>query len=302
MSEFAGLSYFAEIPAVIWDIQRMGPSTGMPTRTSQGDILSAYYLSHGDTRNVLLLPATMPEIFEDGYRAFDLAERLQTVVFVMSDLDLGMNTWMSDPFDYPDGPADRGKVLTAEELEGLEGDWGRYRDVDGDGVPYRTLPGTDHPRGAYFTRGSGHNADGRYTERPDEWSENMERLHRKFDTARDLVPPPSVEDSDAAEIGLIYYGSSLDAVREARDILAEQGTETAALRLRALPVNEVTRAFIERYERIYVIENNWDGQAAIILRTEFPEMATRIHSLAHSDGLPLTARLVVDALVQREGT
>ena len=301
MSEFAGLAYFAEVPAVVWDVQRMGPSTGMPTRTSQGDILSAYYLSHGDTRHVILIPGCMEEIFEYGHRAFDLAERLQTIVFVMSDLELGMNLWMSDPFEYPEGPADRGKVLSAGDLDRLEGDWGRYRDVDGDGIPYRTLPGTDHPAAAYFTRGSGHNADARYTERAEEWSENMERLHRKFETARSLVPEPVVEDNEAASIGVIYFGSTSEAVLEARDILAERGVETAALRLRALPVNEVTRAFIERYQRIYVVENNWDGQVAIILKNEFPELVGKIHSLAHSDGLPLTATWVVEAMLEKEG-
>jgi 2-oxoglutarate ferredoxin oxidoreductase subunit alpha len=300
MSEFAGLAYFAEIPTVVWDVQRMGPSTGMPTRTSQGDIISTYYLSHGDTRHVLLLPGCMMEIFEYGYLSFDLAERLQTVVFVMSDLDLGMNLWMSDPFEYPAERADRGKVLSLDELELLKGDWGRYRDPDGDGIPYRTLPGTDHPAAAYFTRGSGHNADAGYTESSDEWSENMERLHRKFETARGLVPGPVIEENEAASVGLLFYGSSSDAVKEARDRLAEQGVETAALRLRALPVGDGIRSFIERYDRIYVVENNWDGQVAIILRSEYPDLAGRIGSLAHSDGLPLTADWVVGSLLEKE--
>ncbi|MFO7768338.1 MAG: 2-oxoacid:acceptor oxidoreductase subunit alpha [bacterium] len=301
MSEFTGLAYFAEIPAVIWDVQRMGPSTGMPTRTSQGDILSTYYLSHGDTRHVLLLPGDMKEIFEFGWRAFDLAERLQTPVFCMSDLDFGMNLWMSEPFEYPDTGPDRGKVLSADDLEELEGDWGRYRDVDGDGIPYRTLPGTDHPSAAYFTRGSGHNADAGYTERPDEFSANMQRLFRKFETARDLVPPPVVDDNEGAEIGLVYYGSSWDAVREARAQLDEQGgPATAGLRLRALPVNEEVRSFIDRYDRVYVVENNWDGQAAIILRSEYPGSATKIHSICKADGLPLTASWVRESLLEEE--
>ncbi|HYF65133.1 MAG TPA: 2-oxoacid:acceptor oxidoreductase family protein, partial [Herpetosiphonaceae bacterium] len=189
MAEFAGLSYFAEIPGVIWDVMRMGPSTGMPTRTSQGDILSAYFLSHGDTQHVCLLPGSIKECFEFGYVAFDLAERLQTLIFVLSDLDLGMNQWMSAQFDYPETPLDRGKVLTADDLNTVES-WGRYRDVDGDGIPFRTLPGTNHPKAAYFTRGSGHNADAKYTERSDEWLANLDRLAKKFQTARTIVPKP----------------------------------------------------------------------------------------------------------------
>ena len=300
MSEFAGLAYFAEVPSVVWDVQRMGPSTGMPTRTSQGDILSTYYLSHGDTRHVMLLPGCMEEIFEYGHRSFDLADRLQTVVFVMSDLDFGMNLWMSDPFEYPEEAADRGKVLSADDLKRLKGDWGRYRDPDGDGIPYRTLPGTDHPAAAYFTRGSGHNADAAYTERSDEWSENMERLHRKFETARELVPAPVIEENEAATSGILYYGSSSEAVREARDRLAGEGLETAGLRLRALPLSHEVRSFVERYDRIYVVENNRDGQLAIILRSEYPDLGERITSLAHSDGLPLTADWVAQALQEKE--
>ena len=301
MSEFVGLSYFAEIPVVIWDVQRMGPSTGMPTRTSQGDLLSTYYLSHGDTRHVLLLPGTMEEIFTFGWKAFDLAERLQTTVFVMTDLDMGMNLWMSDPFAYPDTPVDRGKVLSAQDLERLEGAWGRYRDRDGDGIAWRTLPGTDHPAGAYFTRGSGHNAEAGYSERPEDWSANMARLGRKFETARTLVPEPIVEDHPDSAIGLIYFGSTRDPAVEARDRLSARGIETAVLRLRALPPTRTTADFLERYERLYVIENNTDGQLAIILRNEYPGAAPRIQSLAHADGLPLTAAWIENALCEKEG-
>ncbi len=300
MAEFAGLAYFTEVPAVVWDIQRMGPSTGMPTRTSQGDLLLTYYLSHGDTRQVVLLPGSMKEIFEFASVAFDLAERLQTIVFVLSDLEFGMNLWMSEPFDYPDRPADRGKVLTASDLERLGGEWGRFRDPDGDGIGWRTLPGTDHPKAAYFTRGSGHNQDARYTERPDEWEANLARLHRKFETARTLVPRPVVEDRPSP-VGLIHFGSTHDPVVEARHLLRQQGIETGSLRLRALPTEETTRAFLERYERVYVVENNYDGQLAVILRSEYPEYATRLRTLAHCDGLALTADWIVRTVLEREG-
>src|SRR6202000_750942 len=221
MAEFAGLGYYAELPGVIFDIQRTGPSTGMPTRNQQGDLLSVAFLSHGDTKHVMLIPGSVKECFEMAQSAFDLAEQLQTPVFVMSDLDLGMNNWMSEPFSYPEKPLDRGKVLSAEELTKL-GEWGRYKDVDGDGSPYRTLPGTDHPLAAYFTRGSGHNEKAQYTERPDDYFNNMERLNRKFETARSLVPRPEVIQSGKAEIGLIAFGTSDFATRESRDQLREE--------------------------------------------------------------------------------
>jgi len=220
MSEFAGLAYYAEVPAVIWDVQRMGPSTGLPTRTSQGDVLTAYFLGHGDTKHVVLFPSGIEEAFEFGWKAFDLADRLQTLIFVLSDLDLGMNVWMSKPFDYPDAPIDRGKVLTADDLKRL-GHFGRYEDVDGDGIGYRTLPGTDHPLAAYFSRGTGHNPQAVYSERPEDWVENMERLNRKFDTARTLVPKPVVDWVDNAAIGVITYGTSDGCVIESRDRLRE---------------------------------------------------------------------------------
>jgi len=300
MTEYAGLAYFTEVPAVVWDIQRMGPSTGLPTRVSQGDILLCYYLGHGDTRHVCLLPGNMLECFEFGWRSFDLAERLQTVIFVLSDLDLGMNLWMSEPFAYPDRPMDRGKVLSAEDVARLEG-FNRYEDVDGDGIPYRTLPGTDHPLAAYFTRGSGHNIKAQYTERPDEWEANLQRLARKFETARTLVPRPVVDEVAGAEIGLIAYGSTDQAIPEVRQILAQQGIKTSYLRLRALPTEETFQRFVRVYPRLYVIENNFDGQMAKILQTDAPEYAGRIRSIAHCDGLPLTATWIVQALMKQEG-
>jgi 2-oxoglutarate ferredoxin oxidoreductase subunit alpha len=299
MAEFAGLSYFAEIPGVIWDVMRMGPSTGMPTRTSQGDILAAYFLSHGDTQHVCLLPGSVKECFEFGYVAFDLAERLQTLIFVLSDLDLGMNQWMSDQFDYPETPLDRGKVLTADDLNTVES-WGRYRDVDGDGIPFRTLPGTNHPKAAYFTRGSGHNADAKYTERSDEWLANLDRLAKKFQTARTIVPKPVEQHHDGATVGIISYGSNDPAVIEALDRLQESGVKAAYQRIRALPFTAEVEAFLAKYERVYVVENNYNGQMAQLLRMEYPAYATRVVAIANCDGLPLTARWITESIAQQE--
>lgn len=299
MSEYAGLAYLAEVPIVIWDVQRVGPATGLPTRTSQGDVLKVHFLGHGDTKHVCLLPGSIEECFEFGWRAFDLAERLQTPVFVLSDLDLGMNIWMGKPFEYPDRPMDRGKVLTAEDVEHLGG-FGRYADVDGDGIPYRTLPGTNHPRAAYFTRGSGHNPMAEYSESPEDWVNNMERLGRKFDTARQLVPEPVSDWAAGVEVGIVAYGSTDPAVVEARDQLASRGIKTNYLRIRALPLSNMSRDFIAQSERVYVVEANTDGQMAKLLRVEYPEYGTRFHSLAHSDGLPLTARWIVDQVLEQE--
>ncbi|MGH2536215.1 MAG: 2-oxoacid:acceptor oxidoreductase subunit alpha [Candidatus Promineifilaceae bacterium] len=299
MAESVGFGYFAEIPCVIWDVQRVGPSTGLPTRTSQGDILFAYYLGHGDTKNVLLLPATVEECFDFGVSAFDLADQLQTPVLVMSDLDLGMNNWMSGPFAYPSQPIQRGKVLSAEEVE-ARGAFGRYRDVDGDGIPYRTLPGNPHPKGVFFTRGSGHNEQAIYSERSDAWLANMARLARKFETARRLVPGPILDEPARAEFGIISYGTSLPAIEEARSRLAAEGVPTSFMRLRALPTSDEVRAFTERYPRHYVVELNRDGQMHQILSLEMPDLATRLVSLAYMDGMPLTARWLVEAIQAHE--
>ena len=298
MAEYVGLAYFAEVPAIIWDIQRVGPSTGLPTRTSQGDVLFTYYLGHGDTKNVILLPANLAECFEYGYRAFDLADTLQTPIFVLSDLDLGMNNWMSPPFDYPAEPLRRGKVLSAEDV--AERGFARYRDLDGDGIPYRTLPGNPHPRAAYFARGTGHNDAAVYSERPEDWESNMLRLARKFDTARGLVPAPVVERVEGAAIGIIAYGTTEPALREARDRLAAAGTPTSFMRLRALPLNDDAGAFIAAHDRCYVVELNRDGQMHTILSAELPGLATRLVALAHLDGMPLTARWVVEAILAQE--
>jgi 2-oxoglutarate ferredoxin oxidoreductase subunit alpha len=299
MTEYAGFAYFTEIPCVVWDIQRMGPSTGLPTRVSQGDVLMVYYLGHGDTRNVVLLPASMEECFECGWRSFDLAERLQQPIFVLSDLDLGMNNWMSQPFAYPDRPMDRGKVLSAEDLQRLGG-FNRYEDVEGDGVGYRTLPGTDHPLAAYFTRGSGHNKEAQYTERADEWEANLARLARKHDYARTIVPKPVVDEVAGAEIGIISYGSNDPGIAEARDMLAARGVKTSYLRLRALPTTAEFAQFIARHPRLYVVENNFDGQMRRILQSEAPEHAARMVSICKCDGLPLTGRWIARAIVEQE--
>jgi 2-oxoglutarate ferredoxin oxidoreductase subunit alpha len=299
MAEFVGLGYFAEVPMVIWDVQRVGPSTGLPTRTSQGDVTFAYYLGHGDTKNVLLFPGTVAECFEFGYRAFDLAEELQTPVLVLSDLDLGMNNWMSEPFAYPAEPLKRGKVLSAEEIEAKG--FARYRDVDGDGVPYRTLPGTNHPLAAYFARGTGHNEEALYSERSEDWEKNMARLARKFDTARRYVPAPILDEVEGAEVGLIAFGSTLHAIDEARDALVERELKTSFLRLRALPITREVEAFIARHERVYVVELNRDGQLCHILRSELPELAPRLQSLTYYDAMPLTPQQVLHDLGEREG-
>jgi 2-oxoglutarate ferredoxin oxidoreductase subunit alpha len=302
MSEFAGLSYFAEIPTVIVDVQRMGPSTGLPTRTCQGDIFKAYQLSHGDCKHPLLIPGNALECFQLAAEALDLAERLQTLVFVMSDLDLGMNNWMSDPFPPIDKPIDRGKVLDAAALAKL-GEFKRYKDVDRDGICYRTLPGTDHPLGAYFTRGTGHTDAATYSEKPKDWKDNMDRLARKFETARKLMPRPVLRTAPggAAEIGIIAYGSSDPAVEEARFRLQkERGLGTDYLRLRALPIDGDVRAFIAEHRVVYVVEQNRDAQCASILRLECPARATAIRSVLHYSGLPLDAETVIEQILAEE--
>jgi 2-oxoglutarate ferredoxin oxidoreductase subunit alpha len=295
MTEFTGFGYYAEIPAVIWDVQRVGPSTGLPTRTSQADVTMAASLSHGDTKHVVLFPSGVHDCFEFGYRAFDLAERLQTPVLVLSDLDLGMNVWMAEPFRYPEKPWDRGKVLSAEELARV-GTFERYRDVDGDGIPFRTVPGTPHPLAAYFTRGSGHDEAARYTESPEVYRRVMDRLAKKYETARGLVPPPVIETVKGSDLGLLAFGSSHWAVAEARDRLKAEGTATNYLLLRALPFTREVRPFLEANRAVYVVEQNRDGQMAGLLKVEFPDLATRIRSILHYDGLPLNAGTVVDGV------
>jgi 2-oxoglutarate/2-oxoacid ferredoxin oxidoreductase subunit alpha len=302
MAEYAGLAYYTEVPGVIWDIQRVGPSTGLPTRTSQGDILSTAFLSHGDTKHILLIPSSVEECYTMAGEAFDLAEQFQTLVFVMSDLDLGMNNWMSDPFNYPEKPLNRGKVLGREELDKLGG-FSRYKDVDGDGIPYRTLPGTDHPAAAYFARGSGHNEKSQYSERPDDFERNMERINRKFETARSFVPRPEIVQTGKSKIGIIAYGTSHWAITEARDQLRkEYQVETDYLRLRAYPFTREVHNFIEQHDRVYVVEQNRDAQMLSLLKLDArPELVTRLLSVAHIHGLPLDARSVTDEIMTMEG-
>jgi 2-oxoglutarate ferredoxin oxidoreductase subunit alpha len=302
MSEFAGLSYYAEVPGVVWDIQRVGPSTGLPTRTSQGDILSTAFLSHGDTKHIMLIPCSVTECFSMAQDAFNLAEQFQTLVFVMSDLDLGMNNWMSQPFEYPTSPIKRGKVLSKEDLDRLGG-FSRYKDVDGDGIGYRTLPGTDHPAAAYFSRGSGHNEKSQYSERPDDFERNMERINRKFETARSFVPRPELMNGKAAKIGVIAYGTSHWAILESRDQLRDEyDIETDYLRLRAYPFTREVHEFIEKHDRVYIVEQNRDAQMLSLIKLDIkPELVTRLRSIAHIHGLPLDARSVTDELMSMEG-
>ncbi len=300
MSEFAGLAYYAEIPAVVFDIQRVGPSTGLPTRTAQGDILFTAVNSHGDTRHVLVIPASVEECYEMSMEAFDLAERLQTIVYVMSDLDLGMNTWMAKPFTYPDKPLDRGKVMDEARVREVGASWGRYKDVDGDGIPWRTLPGTTGT--AYFTRGSGHNEMAQYTERPDDYLKNLDRLGRKFETAKTFVPRPIVEIVDGAKVGILAYGSTHWSIIESRDQLREEvGLKTSYLRLRAYPFTNEVEDFIRHHERVYVVEQNRDGQMMSLLRMDGdPALGTRLRSVLHYNGLPIDARSITDGILEQE--
>ncbi|MBI3680195.1 MAG: 2-oxoacid:acceptor oxidoreductase subunit alpha [Acidobacteria bacterium] len=302
MAEFAGLGYYAEVPAVIFDVQRVGPSTGLPTRTAQGDLLKNALLSHGDTRHPMFFPSSPAECFQMAMDAFDFAEQFQTPVFVMTDLDLGMNNWMADPFEYPARPLNRGKVLSKEDLD-KAGEFARYRDVDGDGIPYRTLPGTHHPKAAYFTRGSGHNDEAAYTEREEDYINNMDRLARKFETMRKFLPEPEAASSHNATIGIICCGTSRYAVEESRDqLIREYGIETNYLRLKAYPFTARLKEFIAGHERVYVVEQNRDAQLLALMRLELePALIGKLRSIRYYGGLPLDARTVTDEFATQEG-
>jgi 2-oxoglutarate/2-oxoacid ferredoxin oxidoreductase subunit alpha len=302
MGEFAGLGYFAEIPGVIFDVQRTGPSTGMPTRTQQSDLLSVAFLSHGDTKHIVLLPGSVKECFEFGYAAFDLAERIQTPVFVLSDLDLGMNNWMSEPFAYPDKPLDRGKVLTKEDLDRL-GSFARYKDVDGDAIGWRTLPGTMHPKAAYFTRGSGHNDAAGYTEKPDEYQAIMDRLSRKFENARKLVPAPIAVKDGTSRVGFLAFGTTDFALRESMDqIKKEHGKDVDYMRIRAYPFAHEVHDFVAAHERVYVVEQDRDAQLASLLKLDLPaEQVVKLRSILHYNGLPIDARTIKEEFAPKEG-
>ena len=298
MGEFLGFAYYAELPAVLFDVQRVGPSTGMPTRTQQADLLAAAYASHGDTKHVLLFPRDPRECFELSVRAFDLADRLQTPVIVMSDLDIGMNDWMCAELDWDQSyEPDRGKVLTAEQLQ--QGKFHRYLDVDGDGIPQRTLPGV-HPRGAYFVRGSGHNQYGGYTEDAAEYTQVVDRLVKKWQTAAKLVPEPEIRRSrKGASLGLVAVGSCDGAIREALDELADKGIYADYCRIRAFPFGKKVRQFLEQHEHVFVVEQNRDAQLRTLLMTETNHPGTRLKSILHYGGLPMDCRCVVEALEQQ---
>jgi 2-oxoglutarate ferredoxin oxidoreductase subunit alpha len=302
MSEFVGLGYYAEIPAVIFDVERVGPSTGLPTRTQQGDLLTTAILSHGDTQHPMFFPCSPVECFTMAIDAFDLAEQFQCPVFVMTDLDLGMNNWMSDAFPYPDKPIRRGKVLTAEDLDKLGG-FARYKDVDGDGVGYRTLPGTDHPAGSYFTRGSGHNEKAQYTEREDDYINNMDRLAYKFEVMRKHVPEPVEEIREGAAIGMIAIGTSDYAVRESCDQLQDEYDIRANyMRIKAYPFTSHLADFIRRHERVYVVDQNRDAQLLGLMRLELDaDLIARLRSVRYYGGLPLDARTVTGEVIKQEG-
>ncbi len=300
MTEFSGLAYYAEIPVVVWDVQRIGPSTGLPTRTSQGDLTFVNFMGHGDTQQIILLPGNVNECFEFGWRAFDVAEHMQMPVFVLSDLDMGMNQWMSKPFEYPKTPMDRGKVLWEKDLEELKGNWGRYLDKDGDGIPYRTFPGNKSPMSSYFTRGTGHDEYAKYSEDASMWQCNMERLKKKYNTARAFVPKPVLHSMKGATVGIIGFGSTEAAILEAQHQLsAEHGIQADFLRVRALPFTDEVAAFIKKYDQIFVVEMDRDGQLNQLLTIEYPEFATKFKSVAFGDGMPASAKWVREGILAK---
>jgi 2-oxoglutarate ferredoxin oxidoreductase subunit alpha len=304
MSEFLGLAYFAEVPVVLFNIQRGGPSTGMPTRTQQSDIISCAYASHGDTKHVLLFPKDPTECFSMGAEAFDLAERLQTPVMVMSDLDIGMNDWMTDAFSWDDSKAhDRGKVLDAETLDKFKDikgkDWGRYQDIDGDGIPYRTLPGTHPTKGAFFTRGTSHDENARYTEDGVIHARVIDRIRRKHETAATIVPKPEITIRDkGGKTGLIYFGATTPAVREALDLLDRDGVQVNAMRIKAFPFTREVMSFCAMHDRVFVVEQNRDAQMRSLLMTEGNVPGTKLIPALNYDGMPLTAAFVRGAVLK----
>ena len=300
MTEFAGLAYYTEVPIVVWDVQRIGPSTGLPTRTSQGDLAFTNFMGHGDTQQIILLPGGVDECFEFGWRAFDIAEQIQTPVFVLSDLDMGMNQWMSQPFKYPDTPMYRGKILWEKDLEELKGNWARYLDKDGDGIPYRTVPGNKHPMSPYFLRGTGHDEQARYSEEATVWHQNMERLKKKYETARKFVPAPIIHNIKGATAGIIGYGSTEPAILEAQHQLETQyDIHTDFMRLRAIPFTDEVTSFIKKYDQVFVVEMNRDGQMNELLKIEYPEFSTKFKSIAFGDGLPASAKWVCNGFLEK---
>ncbi len=304
MTEYIGLAYYAEVPVVIWDVQRVGPSTGMPTRTAQGDLTMVNFIGHGDTQMIILIPGSVDECFDFGWKAFDIAERYQTPVVVMSDLDFGMNQWMTKKFKYPDQPMDRGKILWEEDLEKMlertKGEWGRYLDIDGDGIPYRTVMGNQHTKSGYFTRGTSHDEFANYSENGVVWERLFERIAKKIENAREVLPKPVISLHPGAKIGIISSGSADPAIIEAIDLLQKDGIQTDYLRVRSLPFSREIRDFIERHEEVFVVEINRDGQLLQLLTMEFPDVAYKLKKAAHMDGLPLTAKWIKKSILSNE--
>jgi len=301
MTEFMGLAYLAEIPVVIWDVQRVGPSTGLPTRTSQGDLTFVKFMGHGDTDTIMLFPGSVNECFEFGWKAFDIAERLQTPVVIMSDLDLGMNEWITPKFNYPDQEMDRGKVLWEEDLQKMldkyKNEFGRYKDLDGDGITYRTIVGNQHPRASYFTRGTGHDEFAKYTEDPEIWKENLLRLKKKFELGRHYLPKPVIT-SNHSKNGLICIGSASFPVEEALDLLAEEKIGLDYLRIRSYPFHDEIHDFLRSHDRIYIVELNRDGQLAQLLTLTAPDQAIKFRNINNFDGLPLTAKWIKSEILK----
>jgi len=298
MSEFLGLAYYAEVPVVLFDVQRGGPSTGMPTRTQQSDLLAAAYASHGDNKHILLFPANPNESFQMAVAAFDIAERFQTPVIPMLDLELGMNDWTTNKFEWDDSTRyDRGKVLSADDLDALD-DWGRYKDVDGDGIGYRTYPGTHPDKGAFLTRGTSHDAYARYSEKGSDYVEGMERLLRKFDFAAEVLPAPVIKPSEQNSLyGVIYYGTTDPAMDEALDLLKEQGIELDALRVRAFPFSNDVFSFIEHHKRVFVVEQNRDGQMRTLMINEGDIDPGKLDAVLYYAGMPITATFIADTII-----
>jgi 2-oxoglutarate ferredoxin oxidoreductase subunit alpha len=300
MTEYMSLAYYAEVPLVLWNVQRVGPSTGLPTRTAQCDINLSYFLGHGDTQQIVIIPSTVNECFEFGWKAFDYAEKYQTPVIVLSDLDLGMNLWMTKRFTYPDQPINRGKILWEEELDNFKGDWGRYLDVDGDGIPYRTVMGNAHKKAPFFSRGTGHDEYGNYSEDPQVWQRINSRIKMKFDNARECLPKPVYRKLRSAKIGLIAVGSVEQAMIEAQDKLEALGIICDFMRIRALPFSKEVREFIETHSNNYVVELNRDGQLNQILCMEYCDLTTRLTSLSYLDGFPITADWIIQMVTEKE--
>jgi 2-oxoglutarate ferredoxin oxidoreductase subunit alpha len=303
MTEFAGLAYYAEVPIVVWDIQRIGPSTGLPTRTSQADLSFTIGMGHGDSDSIVLLPGDINECFDFGWQAFDVAERFQTPVFVLSDLDMGMNQWMSKPFAYPTTPMDRGKILSEKDIEELKGNWGRYLDKDGDGIPYRTLPGNKHPMSSYFTRGTGHDEYAKYTEDANTFHRNMERLKKKFETAKQYVPKPVTHLTQGAKVAIMAYGSTESAINEARAQLEkEHGIKADFMRVRAVPFSPEVDEFVKKYDQIFVVEMNRDGQLHQLLSLAYPAAVNSLKSVAFGDGMPASAKWIREGILAKYTT